>query len=429
MAATLSIPTPSRLEVVVPQTRKREFVRREHVLIAAGLALVCKLLIAWNTIGTNDVAFFFHLGESLTKRGLEASYASDIAFNHPPLIALFTRTIYIWNFLPWFRENGIEFPFLLRLPGILADFVVIIALLGVAKELRLPMWSLLVLALSPVSLMISGYHGNTDSIMVMFLVLAAIMALRDRPMLCGVFLALSCQIKIIPALLLPIFFFYWLHRRRGSHFSLPFAATMAICWLEPLLNFPALFLHRVLLYVSFWGLWGITYWLRLTGLHEFAPVTYHHLLPGQQVVVTILKVALVAAVVLLAWRRRKLDARGLFISLGLAWVIFFVFSPGVCTQYMVWLMPFVLVLSPFCFACLTATSSLFVFFFYNSISGGLPWYYGVSTGRLNIEWTPWTIWPWATLIVGGLLLWRRGLRNDPTLRLLALSSVEYESEL
>jgi uncharacterized membrane protein len=278
--------------------------------------------------------------------------------------------------------------------------------------------------LSPVSLMVSGFHGNTDSVMVMFLVLAAFMCLRQRPILCALCLVLSCQIKIIPLLFVPIFFFFWLQRRAIFAFSLPFAITSVLLWIEPLLKFPAVFLHRVLSYGSFWGLWGITYWLRMTGLRDFGPVTYHNLLPTQQVVATALKLAIIAAVLLIAWRRRKLDGRGLFASLGWAWVIFFILSPGVCGQYMVWLLPFVLVLSPAFFAWLTAGSSLFLFFFYNSIAGGLPWYLGISTANKNGEWTPWSIWPWAILIAGAILLCKRAQRTEPELRLCSLDTVD-----
>ena len=35
-------------------------------------------------------------------------------------------------------------------------------------------WAAVMLAASPVSLMVSGYHGNTDPVMVMFLFLAGV---------------------------------------------------------------------------------------------------------------------------------------------------------------------------------------------------------------------------------------------------------------
>jgi uncharacterized membrane protein len=424
MSATLARPTDAG-PVTQREWGSRSPIREALVvLLAAALGLVAKLLIAWNTLGTNDTIFFYHLGNSLSNHGLKWAYANDVAFNHPPLVAAFIRSIYELDHLPWLHEYGITFPFLLRCPGIVSDFLVVLILLRAVKQLQLPIWALLVLALSPVSLMVSGFHGNTDSVMVLFLVLAALMCLRERPMICGLFLALSSQIKIIPLLLVPIFFFYWLPRRRSFAFTLPFVGTMVLLWIEPLLRFPGIFFHRVLLYGSFWGLWGITYWLKLSGVNAFSRVTYLDLLPLQQIVATVLKVMIIIGVLVVGWRRRKLDARGLFATHGWAWVTFFILSPGVCAQYMVWLMPFVLVLSPGFFTWLTAASALFLFFFYNSIAGGLPWYLGVSIGPLNGLWLPWSLWPWATLIVSVLLLWNRALQAEPTLRLCSLSSVK-----
>ena len=54
--------------------------------------------------------------------------------------------------------------------------------------------------------MISGFHGNTDSVMVMFLVIACLMTpARQQPILCGLFLGLSWQVKIVPLLFIPVF--------------------------------------------------------------------------------------------------------------------------------------------------------------------------------------------------------------------------------
>lgn len=61
---------------------------------------------------------------------------------------------------------------------------------------------------------------------------------------------------------------------------------------------------------------------------------------------TILKLVIVLAILVLCWRRRKLSPPALFSSIGYAWLIFFVFSSGIAAQYLVWLAPFVLLLSP-----------------------------------------------------------------------------------
>src|SRR6059058_791314 len=95
------------------------------VAIAALLAAAVKGAIAWNTIGTNDVVTFYQFGRSLQDQGLEWTYLHDISFNHPPLTAYFLMGIYNLAHLPFLQENTISFPFLLRLPGIVADLVTV----------------------------------------------------------------------------------------------------------------------------------------------------------------------------------------------------------------------------------------------------------------------------------------------------------------
>src|SRR5438552_13328774 len=272
------------------------------VAIAALLAAAVKGAIAWNTIGTNDVVTFYQFGRSLQDHGLEWTYLHDISFNHPPLTAYFLICIYNLAHLPFLQENTISFPFLLRLPGIVADLITVCAVfqLGQRVESKVPTWALLLFALSPASLMITGFHGNTDPIMVMFLTIATLAAIRDEPILCGLFFALSCQIKIVPLLFLPIFFFYWRERRLAFKFIVPTALTFLVLWAQPLFNFPIAFAKNVLSYGSFWGLWGVTYWLRQTGWSEFSRATYFHLTPEQALVTTRLSLPFIALVISIA---------------------------------------------------------------------------------------------------------------------------------
>src|SRR5438094_7946024 len=146
------------------------------------LALVPVILnraIASNTIGTNDVVFFYGFAKVVSQHGLEFTYQHSRYFNPPPLTAYYLRGILALTEQPWCQAAGIHFPFLLRLPGIVADFLVVLILLKMAKTaFFLPTWTLALFAIRPVSLMVSGFHGNTDPVMVLFLICAAFMCLR-----------------------------------------------------------------------------------------------------------------------------------------------------------------------------------------------------------------------------------------------------------
>jgi Gpi18-like mannosyltransferase len=387
--------------------------RRDCVFGAALVALIAKLAIAWNTFGTNDVLTFYLFGRTIAEEGLGAMYRTTILFNHPPLTAYYLSWIYELQRLPVLESLGVTFPFLLRLPGIVADFIVVSLLFDLGQRVprfRVPTWALILFALSPVSLMVSGYHGNTDPVMVLFLVLAAYFCIRESAIFCGVFFALSVQVKIIPLLLVPFFFFFWLNRRALFHFLLPAMVVSTALWCQPLLQFPALFIKNVLSYSSFWGIWGISYLVRLTGWRQFAEVSFFDLTPSQNLVINLCKAVIILIVLSLAWRQRKQTGRTLWDTIAFAWLVFFVFAPGICTQYLVWLAPFILLLSPSFYAWVTAASSVFAFVFYDTISRGLPWFRGISTNAINKHWVPWSILPWIILILGCCWFWRRAFR-------------------
>ena len=379
---------------------------RTTLIVALALvAAALKLAIAYNTIGTNDAVFFYGFAKVLNEHGLEWTYAHSRYFNHPPLTAYFLRGIFLITETKWAQDFGIHFPFLLRLPGIIADFLVVMVLLQFRKiDIAIPTWALALFALSPVSLMVSGFHGNTDPVMVLFLVGAVWMCLRNQLALAGLFFALSCQIKIVPLLLLPAFVFYCLSQKQLRNFLITGAGTTCILWSEPLLNFPALFAKNVLAYGSYWGIWGITYLLRATGFPEFSRLSFFDLEPAQNVIMTVLKLIVICGALWIAWHHRHLRGRGFVECLAYTSLVFFIFAPGVCPQYLIWFAPCLLILSPTFYVAITVASSAFLFAFYNITSGGLPWKVALAMDDSQQHWTAWSLLPWLVIVAGSAAL-------------------------
>src|SRR5437588_4451551 len=402
--------------------------RTTFIVALALVAMALKLAIAYNTIGTNDAVFFYGFAKVLNEHGLQWTYEHSRYFNHPPLTAYYLRGMFALTEQRWCQDFGIHFPFLLRLPGIIADFLVVLILLRMNKiDLRIPTWALALFALSPVSLMVSGFHGNTDPVMILLLVCAVWMCLRDQPALAGIFFALSCQIKIVPLLLLPALFFYWLSQNRVRGFVISGALTTAILWIQPLLNFPALFAKNVLAYGSYWGLWGITYLVRLTGFSQFSRLSFFDLEPAQIFIMTVLKVIVMGAAIWIGWRNRLARGRAFIDSLAYTWLVFFVFAPGVCPQYLIWLAPFILVLSPTLYTCVLISSSIFLFAFYNITSGGLPWKVALAMHASKQHWTAWSLLPWLVIVAGSIAHWRKSADGKLDLRLFKFVKLRAES--
>ena len=352
----------------------------------AGIAALLKLLCAALTLGTVDIGSFFHFGQAILEHGLPELYEREPLFNHTPLVGWFSALV--------FNVTGGSprwFAFVFRVPSIVADLVAVGAVLRV-----LPLrtagarWSALLLAASPVSFMVSGFHGNMDPVMTYLLVLAATACVSGGPVRCALFFSLACNAKVAALVIAPVFFFHWLARREALRFSLVCAVLLLAAWSYPLIECARPFTEHVLGYGSYWGIWGFTYWLEQAagqfGWAQFAGVRFGDFTRAQWIVMVILKTVIIGATLVLAWRRRHVRGRQIFVTVAAVWTVFMVFAPGVAAQYLVWPAPFLLVASTRSYAWVTAACAAHLAIFYTVLSGGFPWYFGIARAATNPIW-------------------------------------------
>jgi glycosyl transferase family 87 len=375
---------------------------KEWIILAAGiLAAALKIYCAATTFGSCDVPIIHRFGQIVDAFGLDYMYRLDRHFNHPPITGEFFGLLYhfaVWLTPPAPHAVPRSFPFLLRLPSIIADALALLVLLRVHQKTgKPPVWALILFALSPVALMVSGFHGNVDPIMVCLLLMATYFCVEDSVSLSALFLALACGIKIIPLFLVPAFFFFWLNRgaRPALKFAIVFGCSCLVVWSEALIGSPSYFFRNVLGYPSYSGGWGITYWcvFFLDTFHfDVSPQSLNCLLP----LLTALKIVVVALAIGLGWFRRKQSATGFLGTVGLCWICFAIFTPGFVPYYLVWMAPFVLLYSARWYAVLTAASSIYLFAYYNMMSHGMPW--NASDSSVPPAWNDWGIIPWFVLV-------------------------------
>jgi hypothetical protein len=229
--------------------------------------------------------------------------------------------------------------------------------------------------------------------------LAVVASMQNRAVLAGVMLGLACQVKIIPLVMSPVLFFFWLHRKQGWRFAAAMVGTLLVGWSAPLLTVPVTFVKQVLVYNSVWGWWGIPYLLSKSGLPGMSGIRlFQGHTDAQVVIVNGLKILVIAGAIFIAWRRRKSSAAGTLATMGLIWAVFFTFAPGFGVQYLAWVSPFLLLYSPRWFAAFTAAGSVGLFVFYNTISRGIPWSQGYGLHQLADQWVPWLLVPWAVFL-------------------------------
>ncbi len=355
-------PDSSRTEAPLVACRRHRLV----VVAVAAAALAVKLVVAARTFGTSDIKHWTDFVNGVAAHGPVGVYAVDFPrsfYNHPPLIG------YFLEFVRFAANHGLSIQFTLRAVSSLADVASAVLLYELLARRRAPSEALLgavLLAASPVLFDISGFHGNTDPIFLMFVLLSVhLLADRDRPGLAGAAIALAIGVKIVPVVVVPVLLVWAVTRGRRTtiRFAVGFAVAFLFTW------GPALVLQghnvrsHVLGYagdgVSQWGISQLGHWLGdpawldvASGSGRFAIVAVCSCVPA-----------------VLVWRRPAVVAEGA----GLALVAFLFLSTAFGTQYTVW------GLAAYLFSVRLATvynlaAGALVATIYTHWAGGLPWH-------------------------------------------------------
>jgi hypothetical protein len=348
------------------------------IAFGALLAFALKIALALNTYGTNDVIFWegnlakirLEGGLALYRNGVQifrdgALYHTE-PFNQPPFMIHLLR---LWG---WVADaSGLPLRFWLRFTSALADIgslVLVARILTRLPGLKRQHPALLLVALSPVSIMVSGFHGNTDAVMIFWTLLSIDLLESGRPeWLAGAALGMAMNIKVVPAVLAPAAIFYLSPTRRRIEFALGAGAIFLACSLPVLAQDPRLVLDRVFGYNSLPKHWGLSRLLHVVTLGNAAWLDAGYQSVG--------KLAALAAVLAAAIRMNLRSKKPpLFLQWGFLLFLFLFCTPGFGVQYLAWLVPWGAALSGRAILLYYAASSLFLFEVYTYWSRGLPWY-------------------------------------------------------
>lgn len=381
--------------------------RRRLLLVAAGLAFLLKAALAATTYGTNDVQTFEQMLEKLQERGARTLYleGTDIVLdgrvvggmpmNHPPAVLGLLRVGGALRDL-----TGLRLGFWLRMACALADLLSLWALyrlLGVDSEEWI---GILLVALAPAAIMISGFHGNTDPIMISFVVIAVyLLEKRDSPWLAGAAFGLACSIKVWPLVLAPAFLLSKDPFRRRAGFvaaALMTALALALPWHAAGLTLMA---QRVFRYGSLPWWWGIPY-----------------LAHGSQAAARTVRIAMIVCVLAAAavmYRR----VPSLFARCAVLTFLFLFLAPGFGPQYLAWAVPWTAAARWKSAAAWHAAAGVFLFGMYTAWSAGFPWDFANAHRSLIPHWTfrvGLVAWALTALLI--VSVWRRYSRAAGALR-------------
>jgi len=304
----------------------------EISLLAVGMSgMVARVALAWMSEGSNDVVIWREWATLLQFHPLADLYSHVEGFNHPPLMAWWASSA-----LRWSQHGPLRFAVLLKLPALLAEGVTFWLLWRIWRPTGrlLAAAAVAAFAWNLDSILVSGFHGNTDSLCAMLCLLSATWIQQGSFFLGGLGLAAALNVKLIPVILVPAFLILASTRRQGIRFVSALALG-ALPFLPFLVSARAGFYTHAIAYNSIPDNWGIGFFLNAAEENpRFAAVAaslaraYRH---GARYLI------LGICVVFGFWARwaRWNTFRLSFLCLA----AFLVFAPGFGVQYTVYVVP------------------------------------------------------------------------------------------
>jgi uncharacterized membrane protein len=378
---------------------------RLAVVVSAAAATALKLGIAASTYGTNDVHYWQIFALGVRVFGPVGIYGQQFqetpVYNHGPLAGWMLAAI------NWLLDHGIgSFPFLIRVPACLADFgtaLLVFELVRLVRPVRQAAIAAILVVCSPVLFVVSGFHGNTDPVFVMFALLSVyLLVVRGWAVAAGVAFGIAVSIKLVPVVLGPVLLVVLLRlgRRRLAEFGGGVALVFALLWVPVIVSRWHGFQAQVLAYNGGvrrqWGLPQFLIWAHLpdgaawlTGSGRFA----------------ILLVSGLAAAALV-WRRPA----ALVPAVGLSLVLFLLLSSAFAMQYLVWPLAAAYLVDTAAATGYNVAASIFVVAVYDHWNRALPWHWyearadAFSASEFVLMVVTWVLL--AAVAVTGLLLLR-----------------------
>src|SRR5437879_11703008 len=224
------------------------------MVIGAALRVYCVV----STSGTGDLDDWEDHAQQVHDRGLIGYYHANSFANHPPFISKVSSLI-----LQISAATHIPFRILFRTPFALLDAGNALLLFLLLPQNR---WRFMAVAcywLSPAAILISAYHGNTDTAVAFFLLLTVWLATKERVLSSGAAFGASLWVKLPGILALPALLALFRRWRIRGIFLLAAAISAFLIYLPALVQdskivFTNVFGYRGLLLQTSDGvpLWG-----------------------------------------------------------------------------------------------------------------------------------------------------------------------------
>ena len=339
------------------------------LVVLAVLGIVARLVLACVSYGTNDFRFYLMFARTIVADGMGAALRSYDEFNLTPAMSAYSVVVLLLS-----EVTGAGYALLFKLPLIAADAAAAVLLWRVWRRrggnTRVAALAAALFAWSLDSILVTGYHCNTDPFYGFLSLLAVYLVVeRERHFAAGLVLAAAINVKLIPVVLAPAL----LAAQRDRGGALRFLGALALGAVPfgvMLLVYGGLFYEQVVNYDSQLTNWGVSFFL-LRGAETpaladlFAPLVRAYRAWGKYLMLGAIALAAVVG------RRRGWDA---YRSAAVAVALFLILAPGFGMQYTVAAVPLLFAVSlPFGALYSLAAGAYLLTLYVRFSRGTFPW--------------------------------------------------------
>lgn len=331
----------------------------------AAMAVVVRGLVLAGSIGSNDIVFWNEFAVAIRANGLLDTYGHYRAFNHPPLMGYYAAAI-----LAVSEATALPFAVVFKLLPVTADLAAGVLVFRAGRMRGASPGRAAAVACaylwSPVSILISAHHGNTDALLAALLLAAALCVESGAPLLAGLALGAAFNVKIVAVFAGPALLLFQRDRRSALRF-LAGAASGLLPFVPVLLTIEPEFYRNAIAYKSNVDHWGIPF--VLLALREIRHLT-GAAMGAMDAYVDIGRYAIAVATLVIAalGRSRRWPVSE---SLAVTFALVLVLAQGFGVQYCIWVLPCLYVTSPRAAHAYSATAGAFLLLTYVHFWDGL----------------------------------------------------------
>jgi hypothetical protein len=305
------------------------------------IGLILRLVAALFTYGTEDVASWGMVGETLLRGENPYRYTYFLRWPSLWMVTIFAIK-HLSLALRW------DFATLIKIPPIIADVAIPVVIFcyftrkyGDAGKGRV---YALLYAINPVPILITAVHGQFDAVPALFLLLSLYFVDRYEEVadlfVSAIFLGLAIFAKSWPLLMVPFFLAHVSGRKPKAAFLvtslLPFLVSVATLYALT----PADVYYKVGQYKGLPGWWGFTSFFNVVQHPATKFISDLYARIGNYVLLLAL-----AGMYIAYYRLRHSRSQGLLEALVGGILLIYVLTPGYGTQYLAWIVPFVIMYS------------------------------------------------------------------------------------